>query len=227
MRTWQSFAYWGGDVSEDAEACEDTQAQADKTGSASNRRSAYSFFQRQAVDRHTNVKTPEPELEPAMQAIMKTRHQGTVEVNEDVTGATDTRSEAEQQARQQALPKRRASSRQGNKQARRASSRGNSADTKTAEVAAQAHGQDAWRVMPQSWRAMITKEAAGCERQQPKGRRQARVASEAGRQRTQRMLKGAKSTRLRIADRRPRQRGVTMKGTSRMPAPGGSSRGGQ
>ena len=105
--------------------------------------------------------------------------------------------------------------------ARRASGRGNSVDTKTAEVAAQAHGQDAWRVMPQSWRAMITKEAAGCERQQPKGRRQARVASEAGRQRTQRMLKGAKRTRLRIADRRPRQRRVTMKGTSRMPAPRG------
>lgn len=42
----------------------------------------------------------------------------------------------------------------------------------------------------------------------------ARVASEAGRQRTQRMLKGAKRTRLRIADRRPRQRRVTMKGTT-------------
>lgn len=34
------------------------------TGSASNRQAAYSFSQKQAVDRHTNAKTPEPELEP-------------------------------------------------------------------------------------------------------------------------------------------------------------------
>lgn len=48
-----------------------------RRASSRDRRSAYSFFQRQAVDRHTNAKTPEPELEPAMQATMKARHQGT------------------------------------------------------------------------------------------------------------------------------------------------------
>lgn len=69
MRTWQSFVYWG---------VPSTQVQTIRrhnrhAGSASNRQAAYSFFQKQAVDRHTNAKTPEPELEPAMQAIMKTR----------------------------------------------------------------------------------------------------------------------------------------------------------
>lgn len=44
-----------------------------RRASSRDRRSAYSFSQRQAVDRHTNTKTPEPELEPAMQATMKTR----------------------------------------------------------------------------------------------------------------------------------------------------------
>ena len=53
-----------GDVSEDAEACEDTHAQQARRQQRSDRQAAYSFSQKQAVDRHTNAKTPEPELEP-------------------------------------------------------------------------------------------------------------------------------------------------------------------